>query len=261
VYAVLTTIILFLLYNRKSSDSIPSTSTVKPRSSSKSILPSIAIITFTTQQSSYLYLSLRNHWAYAKAHNYDLIIDYDFTEERGPVWHKIPMIEDLVKKGQHEWTWWIDFDSLITNGTMKLENVIAEALKGHQNPTEVDMILTADCFPLNAGSMIIRNGPRILKYLDAMRVCGRENHDKSEQDCLRDMIVTNRYNLKKHTLMIPQWKINAFPPEIKCLDEAQRAWERGMFVIHFAGAWAHIKESDPTGFLMKKYENFIIWPS
>ena len=63
-------------------------------------------------------------------------------------------------------------------------------------------------------------------------------------------------------LVIPQWRINAFPEEIHCWDqrdEPQRGWEHGSFVIHFAGAWAHVKEEDPTGFLMKKYGGHIIW--
>jgi mannan polymerase II complex MNN10 subunit len=57
---------------------------------------------------------------------------------------------------------------------------------------------------------------------------------------------------------IPQYKINAFPKEIQCYDEESRAWKRGDFVIHFAGAWAHLKMDDPTGFLMRKYQEEII---
>ena len=62
--------------------------------------------------------------------------------------------------------------------------------------------------------------------------------------------------------MIPQWRINAFPEEIKCWDERdspKRGWEKGSFVIHFAGAWAHMKREDPTGYLMEKYAKDIIW--
>jgi mannan polymerase II complex MNN10 subunit len=32
-----------------------------------------------------------------------------------------------------------------------------------------------------------------------------------------------------------------------------------MFVLHFAGAWAHVKGEDPTGQLMQKYQREIVW--
>lgn len=75
---------------------------------------------------------------------------------------------------------------------------------------------------------------------------------------MRDFLKTGS-SLTKHFLRIPQWKINAFPSEIGCYDESKIKWARGMLVVHFAGAWAHVKENDPTGFLMKKYERDIIW--
>lgn len=77
---------------------------------------------------------------------------------------------------------------------------------------------------------------------------------------MRDVVNNDKNGEAKQALWIPQWKINAFPDEIKCWDKYGRGWERGMFVVHFAGAWAHVKEDDPTGFLMRKYENDIIWP-
>lgn len=65
--------------------------------------------------------------------------------------------------------------------------------------------------------------------------------------------------LKQHAMRIPQWKINAFPEEIGCYDTHKKKWVKGMFVVHFAGAWAHIKSEDPTGHLMRKYEPEIVW--
>jgi mannan polymerase II complex MNN10 subunit len=80
----------------------------------------------------------------------------------------------------------------------------------------------------------------------------------NDQEAMRDFLKSGS-SLTKHTLRIPQWKINAFPPEIGCYDESKIKWARGMLVVHFAGAWAHVKEKDPTGLLMKKYEREIIW--
>jgi mannan polymerase II complex MNN10 subunit len=75
---------------------------------------------------------------------------------------------------------------------------------------------------------------------------------------MRDLIVANANREDRITHYIPQWKINAFPKEIPCWDTNARGWEPGSFVVHFAGAWAYIKEDDPTGYLMRRYESHIV---
>lgn len=115
---------------------------------------------------------------------------------------------------------------------------------------------------LNAGSFIIRSSSRSVQFLNAVRsLYDRENEDNgrtmSEQDTMSNLLLS-KDPLAMHVIRIPQWKINAFPPEIGCYDENKREWEKGMFVIHFAGAWAHIVGEDPTGYLMRKYEQQIL---
>lgn len=75
---------------------------------------------------------------------------------------------------------------------------------------------------------------------------------------MRDILFHSSYMDDKF-VMVPQWKLNAFPEEIPCYDQDQKKFESGIFMLHFAGAWAHVKEEDPTGYLMKKYEQEIIW--
>ena len=106
--------------------------------------------------------------------------------------------------------------------------------------------------------MLVRSKPSSLDFLDRVRAYGDSHPKMNEQDCIRDVVNNNKHNEKEQTLWIPQWKMNAFPEEIKCYDESHRGWERGMFAIHFAGAWAHVEKDDPTGFLMRKYEQQII---
>jgi len=106
--------------------------------------------------------------------------------------------------------------------------------------------------------MLVRSKPSAIAFLDRVRTYGKQNPDLSEQDCIRDMMNKNLNGEKEQTLMIPQRRINAFPAEIPCFDD-EKPWEPGEFLIHFAGAWAHVKEEDPAGFLMRKYEGEIIW--
>ena len=120
---------------------------------------------------------------------------------------------------------------------------------------------------MNTGSMIYRSDPQILEFLDLVRKCGKANPEHSEQDCIRDVVGVNS-DPKEHPVVskkwakrftyVPQYKINGFPEEIGCYDKLSGAWKRGDFVIHFAGAWAHVTMDDPTGFLMRKYEEFVI---
>ena len=64
---------------------------------------------------------------------------------------------------------------------------------------------------------------------------------------MRDVMFESSF-LQDRFSMIPQHSINAFPEEIKCFDQRyKKGWEPGSFFIHFAGAWAHVKEEDPTG--------------
>jgi len=107
-----------------SPSNITTTTTTTPAQS-----PRIAIITFTTSPQSYTHLSLRNHAAYARQHDYDFIVDYDVTNERDVMWGKFDMLRRVIDAGQHEFVWWMDFDTLITNMTTKVEDVIDRGLK------------------------------------------------------------------------------------------------------------------------------------
>ncbi|OZJ01381.1 hypothetical protein BZG36_05721 [Bifiguratus adelaidae] len=248
--ALLIVVLVFTIFHPNSQLPSHHTSSSEPR---------VAIVTFTTTQQSFTYLSLKNKRAYAQRHDYDLFVDFEGSNERGTMWHKFVMVEQVIKGGEHDWVWWIDFDTLITNTSTKLTDIITDSLHGLPNPEEIDFLLTADCFPLNAGSMLMRAHPRTLEFISRVRAYGDANPDLSEQDCIRDLINLNAHNEDRHTLFIPQWKINAFPDEIRCWDEYQKGWEWGSFVLHFAGAWAHVKQDDPVGFLMRKYESQIIW--
>lgn len=60
------------------------------------------------------------------------------------MWYKFDMIERIIRAGTHDWIWWLDFDTLITNTTTLVTDVIDEALANITNPDAVDFILTND---------------------------------------------------------------------------------------------------------------------
>jgi len=222
----------------------------------------IAIVTFHTEQKSFTHLSLKNKAHYANVHNYDFIIDYESHNDRGMMWHKFDMVQRVINGSQHDWVWWIDFDTLVMNMNTRLEDVIADALANVTNPDAIDFLFTPDCFELNAGSFLTRATPRAHSFFNRVVEYHNANatyeHQMSEQDCMRDIMFKSAF-LEDKFLMLPQHSINAFPEEIPCWDRRyKKHYEPGMFFIHFAGAWAHVKEEDPTGFLMRKYQSKVI---
>ncbi|KAH8733063.1 galactosyl transferase GMA12/MNN10 family-domain-containing protein [Phaeosphaeriaceae sp. PMI808] len=235
---------------------------VIPKDGGEKKAPRIALMTFVTDQRSYLHLSLKNKDHYARRHGHDLILDYESHTDRAVVFWKFDMAERLIKTGKYDWIWWMDFDTLITNTTTKLTDIIDEELRKVENPEEIDYLFTHDCNGFNAGSFLVRGHERSLKFIhDSWAIHDKakaEGGQMSEQDSTVQLMKDDKVSADR-VHVVPQWKLNAFPHEIACFDPDSKAWEHGTFVLHFAGAWAHVKGDDPTGQLMKKYEHEIIW--
>ncbi|KAF1942616.1 hypothetical protein EJ02DRAFT_443938 [Clathrospora elynae] len=222
--------------------------------------PRIALMTFITNQRSYLHIALKSKDHYARRHGYDFIVEFESHTDRAVIFYKFDMAEKLIKTGKYDWIWWLDFDTLITNTEIKLTDVIAEELRNVTNPDDIDFMFTNDCNGFNAGSMLIRGHERSIKFLHDSLAIHDENPalQMSEQDSTVKLMKDDPASAER-VHMVAQLKLNAFPLEIGCYDEAKQPWEHGTFVLHFAGAWAHVKGDDPTGQLMQKYEPDIIW--
>lgn len=224
--------------------------------------PRVALMTFVTDQRSYLHLSLKNHDHYARRHGYDFIVDYESHTDLAVVYYKFDMAERLILSGKYDWIWWTDFDTLITNTDIPLTDIIDDALANTTNPDAIDWLFTHDCNGFNAGSFVFRGHERSLKLIrDSIalsKVMEDEGHGTLEQGAVVKLLGEND-ELRASAIVVPQQKLNAFPSEIACYDPVSKAWSHGDFIIHFAGAWAHVKGDDPTGKLMKKYEREIMW--
>jgi mannan polymerase II complex MNN10 subunit len=189
-------------------------------------------------------------------------VDYESHTDRAVIFWKFNMAERLIMTGKYDWIWWLDFDTLVTNTDTKVTDIIDEELRNATNADDIDYLFTHDCNGFNAGSFLVRGHERSLEFLRA----SWDIHDKakakdiqmSEQDSTVKLLKEDGLSASR-VHVVPQWKLNAFPKEIACYDEDKRVWERGTFILHFAGAWAHVKGEDPTGQLMKKYENEVIW--
>jgi hypothetical protein len=90
-----------------------------------------------------------------------LIYRYDFipsfrqpaNSDRGGVWAKIPLINNTLNMGTFEWVLWMDFDTLFTNLSIRIEDFM-EDIKLHdldplntgQQWSDVSMIAASDWF-------------------------------------------------------------------------------------------------------------------
>ena len=83
---------------------------------------------------------------YAKLHNYDFIIDLEANNQRGLMWHKFDMVQRVINGSQHDWVWWIDFDTLVMNMNIKVSDIIEEELSKVSNPDKIDFLFTPDWY-------------------------------------------------------------------------------------------------------------------
>jgi hypothetical protein len=63
----------------------------------------------------------------------------------------------------------------------------------------------------------------------------RNEPRKSEQDCMR-IVLDNDGELdkgNKHFLLVPQYKLNSYPDELSCVENHERHWKQGDWIIHF----------------------------
>jgi mannan polymerase II complex MNN10 subunit len=68
-------------------------------------------------------------------------MDFEASDPMGVMWHKFKMAERLIDSGKFDWLLWVDFDTLFTNTSTRVEEIIEFAKL--ENP-DVGQILTPD---------------------------------------------------------------------------------------------------------------------
>jgi hypothetical protein len=122
-----------------------------------------------------------NKKIYCERHAYDLYVSDDLGESligkplqcgNPPIadncvpggWGKIYAMKDAMERHpESEWIFNIDTDAMITNMTIKLEDIIEE----HAGP-ETHVIVPVDINGINCGVMLVRNSPIGKAFLDTV---------------------------------------------------------------------------------------------
>lgn len=231
------------------------------------------LVNMATEQKAWLQRSLLNKQRYVRKHGYSWELHLETLAENDPVWSKIPAMElalfgvssvpnlDLevppghaswsnkgkiftpIKGEREHWAWWLDIDTLVTNGSYTLDWIVDEAhkvfkaehaKKGNKDHPPLEMILSRDCNGINAGSLFLRRSPWVQRFLALLWSLRDElpNLDKdkrSEQDAIV-YLYERKQEIRDRTTFLPQYILNGNPEDIGCTeffpdDSTGRTWQ------------------------------------
>lgn len=173
-----------------------------------------------------------NKAAYCKRWGYHwLPCTSGFVPERPVAWSKIPFIRDALEN--HDWVFWSDTDSLITNPGLPLSRLI-------RGPG--DLLITRDRVGYNSGSFLLRRCPWTFAFLDEVWNLPDTAAYRADYDVATDRMWENRaidmllnhWRHRSHARVVPQRRLNSYLPEHTATDPSG-AWRPGDFVLHLPG--------------------------
>ena len=226
----------------------------------------------------------RNRTEYCIRHGYDLKVAREVREKFkndsshvwGFSWSRLEMMYDLVSGGAYEWVWCVGCDTLVTNFTIRLEDIIADAeTKEAENnplpecppfpdspapPSVIKWVPPQDhvttgkkhllicgerVVPMQSDSFLVRGSPEGANYLKD--ILSHYNLYKTHVWVENQAMIDLRYKHAAITYMVPQWKLNSVDcsrwhglrPQYKdnCDCFGNRAmWQHGDFLIHWPAA-------------------------
>ena len=134
-----------------------------PPSSTTAQTPDTVLVQCATgTHTRLLDLTRAHHEDYARAHGMDYICRYGPQQnERSPLWDKIPLLIDILKRSAYKNIIWLDADTLIVDPRQDLREALPDGawlgMVQHGNPAY-----------FNNGAMYLRNTPQALAFLEAV---------------------------------------------------------------------------------------------
>ena len=173
----------------------------------------------------------QNKALYAERHGYAYACKTDNFYNVNIGFEKIWFLRDMLEGYPDiEWIWWTGCDTLITNFTIKLEDII---------DNNYHFIIATDCNDINADSFLIRNSPEGRAYIQM--IIGQYplyyNHNWAEQQVMIDTYEDNKDIIK----IVPQKTFNSYDcklyPTQAAVDRHGNSsdWTKGDLLIHWPG--------------------------
>jgi len=154
-----------------------------------------------------------------------------WDRERPISWSKVPfLLSHLNKLPDGEIVWLSDADVYITNMDIRLEEHVLPLL-----PSGKDMLMSYDaCGHVNAGNIFMRNTPRLRDFWK--RVYEQTDviyHIWWENAGILKLMESNPSDRAMIEVTTEHKRFNAYVMGLK----GQPLWEKGDFLVHFAGVY------------------------
>lgn len=162
---------------------------------------------------------------YCHRHGYSLTVAQNPPVVRTLVWDRALTQIDGLRR--YDWSIHWDCDALITNMTVKLEDIVADF------PSDSLIVMTRDFQALNDGIVFSRGGSHALESIALW--------DKLWQmrDEVSSLAATHRWVLEnpeqRHIWAAPQRAFNSYEYGIYGLKYPMGEWQQGDFVLHHPG--------------------------
>lgn len=168
-----------------------------------------------------------NAWqSYADRHGYTFVTDW--TKEDNAEWQKPKFL--LRELPKYDALLWVDCDTVCTNPLIKAEQVF----KSHGCPP---LMLSADCYGLNAGTMMMSNQPITSMLWHAVLEVGYPMFGENRWDEQESLIrFAHQHPYMNHVRVVEQRIMNSYiNAEYNRPDDWGGTWCQGDWIIHFPG--------------------------
>ena len=152
-----------------------------------------------------------NKRKYCEKHGYDHLILKENFSLKDLGFEKMAFIKRTLETGKYDWVFWCGTDTMITNYNIKLEDLI-------DNPQDpYCMIIAPDVWDWNSDSMLFKNDPRTIKFLDLIISRYDQYIDSNGKPRLNDAVQRDgcRTAWAEQAAMIEECKGKMFSHELK----------------------------------------------
>ncbi len=171
-------------------------------------------------------LGIDNKRAYCKKYGYEFICGEKSLDSSRPIpWSKLLLLLSVMENSSHEWLFWTDADSIVTNFAIPLEDFI---------DPDYDFILTQDMNGLNTGQFFIRNCDRVRDFFKrayAHEECIHHIYWE-QQGVIAELELDSDFRAR--TKVVPQRLFNSYAPENHGVI-SNVTFQPGDFIVHFPG--------------------------
>lgn len=198
----------------------------------------------------------RNKKLYCEKHDYDTRLKVQTTPYSG--YDKILFLDEIVQEKKHEWIFWCDCDTLVTNFNKKIEDII------NLYPS-YDFFLNVDWSNINGGVFLFKTSEKGLSYLNKIKemmykVSTRYKYGEEQTAMIKTY---KNEEFKDIIKVLPQRIMNSYPysdvykqekgfKDILCMDGD---FQEGDFIIHIPGFGPDLFDQRMEHF--RKYINYV----